>query len=417
MCNGRRNALQREQEDRRKRVVPAIRRERSMHDGAASVSLTAGFRFCDCRRQGQRSLSERITPTGRRANVGVAEPQAPLEGHTLIDTLEPEPRRNDCRVSPDPDNLRALVLVLALVDDLAGTCGFQKILARVCLAVAEYQHEIVGEDPTHGLRVVTLDCRLVLGVERRDAGAIVVRRSHYDGSDGQKRRRCQCTTEIELHVSSSSSWVRLAAGIRSTTAVERIEPELVHELLVSRILAQRIHQRIYDDDAQSRVLDPARNSEPAERLVVISELGIDLGVLIGGGLTQASEGCCEPGARLLGVSELRSDQRKAREALPLDRFLLEFRTRPLEIAGLEQRAANAAVHGRVVRIQALGPPCDGYRFVVAARSVVCGSQRDVRSWCDRVELHGLRAGLDGLLGLPDPERETCIDTLDLRAPR
>ena len=169
------------------------------------MSLTAGFRFCGWRgrRQGQRGLSKRITPAGRRANVGVAEPEAPLEGHAFIDTLEPEPRRHDSRVSPDPDNLRALVLVLALVDDLAGTCGFEKVLARVCLAVAEHQHEIVGEDPAHGLRIVTLDRRLVLGVERRDAGAIVFRGSQCDGSDGQKRGRCQHTTEIELHVSSS----------------------------------------------------------------------------------------------------------------------------------------------------------------------------------------------------------------------
>ena len=221
---------------------------------------------------------------------------------------------------------------------------------------SEYQHEIVGEDPAHGLRIVTLDRRLVLGVERRDAGAIVLRGSHCDGSDGQKRGRCQHTTEIELHVSSSSA--RLAAGIRSTTAVERIEPELVRQLLVSWIVAQRVHQRIYNDDAQSRVFDPLRDPEPAERLVVISELGIDLCVLIGGGLTEASEGCCEPGARLLGVSELRSDKRKAREALPLDRFLLELRTGTFEIAGLEQRVTNGAMHAGIVRIQALGPTPD-----------------------------------------------------------
>ena len=40
----------------------------------------------------------------------------------------------------------------------------------------------------------------------------------------------------------------------------------------------------------------------------------------------------------------------------------------------------------------------------------------MRSRCDRVELHGLRAGLDGLLGLPDPAREIRIEALDLRAP-
>src|SRR4029453_1207452 len=101
------------------------------------------------RRQGHGGLSECITPAGRRAHVGIAEPEAPLEGDPFTDTLEPEPRGHDCRVSPDPDYLRPFVLVLALVDDLAGACGFEKVLARVCLAVAEHQHEIVGEDPAH----------------------------------------------------------------------------------------------------------------------------------------------------------------------------------------------------------------------------------------------------------------------------
>ncbi len=171
------------------------------------------------------------------------------------------------------------------------------------------------------------------------------------------------------------------------------------------------------DDAESRILDPPRNPEPAERLVAVSELGVDFRVLVRGGFTQTFQGCREPSARLLGASELRIRNCNTRQALPLDLLLVELGPGFFEIAGFQQHGSNAPMHAGVVRIQALRAPRHGKRLVVAPRPVVRIGERDVLARREGVELHGLRASLDGLVGQADPERESGIEALDFRAAR
>src|SRR5262245_56349824 len=69
------------------------------------------------RRETERSLAERIAPAAGSADVGVAEPEAPLEGLAAVLALEPQPRGHDRGIAPDPHRLGAGVLVLALVLD------------------------------------------------------------------------------------------------------------------------------------------------------------------------------------------------------------------------------------------------------------------------------------------------------------
>src|SRR6185312_9297990 len=81
-------------------------------------------------------------------------------------------------------------------------------LEQVCLveslALAGYQHEIIGEYPLHGRRVVRFDGRLVLRIERCNGDLVFCRASRSD----QGHRECEtCDEEVQCCTHEMLQWV------------------------------------------------------------------------------------------------------------------------------------------------------------------------------------------------------------------
>jgi len=63
-------------------------------------------------------LPEHVTPACGRANAGIAEPRAEVDGLSALDSLDPQACRNHRGVfTVHPHGLRARILDLAFIDD------------------------------------------------------------------------------------------------------------------------------------------------------------------------------------------------------------------------------------------------------------------------------------------------------------
>ena len=128
-------------------------------------------------RQPERGLPEEIFPSLRRADVGVAEPESPVERHAFPHAFQPEPCRHDGRVARDTHDLRAGILVLDFVEDLLFPRSDEVILAGDDPAVAEDQDHVVVQDPVDRRDVVIFHRGLELGVEGCNGLAVLFGRS------------------------------------------------------------------------------------------------------------------------------------------------------------------------------------------------------------------------------------------------
>src|SRR5579872_5519980 len=63
-------------------------------------------------RDWQRDLREDVAPTGRRADVGIAEPDVFVEGLAVVRAFAPEERGDDRGIAPDANRPVRVLLVL-----------------------------------------------------------------------------------------------------------------------------------------------------------------------------------------------------------------------------------------------------------------------------------------------------------------
>src|SRR5689334_6787827 len=92
-------------------------------------------------RQRDRGLAEGVAPALGRADVSVAEPQAPVERLAVpVRAFEPEASRDDRGVfAVEPHGLGAFVLDLLLVDDVLVAGGAEQVFARIDRAGADHE--------------------------------------------------------------------------------------------------------------------------------------------------------------------------------------------------------------------------------------------------------------------------------------
>jgi len=109
-----------------------------------------------------------VLPALRRAHVGVAEPQAAVEGAgaVRVGSLQPQASGDHGGVAEDAHRLRSGVLVLLGVDDGLVAGALEQFLSRNDPPGAKDQHEIRMQDAVHAAGVIHFDRRLVGGVER-----------------------------------------------------------------------------------------------------------------------------------------------------------------------------------------------------------------------------------------------------------
>src|SRR6266516_8174577 len=98
-------------------------------------------------RQRNRSLPKYVTPTSRRPNISLTEPDFVSEGVLVSRAFDPQQRSNNSRIAPYSHLLRAFLHLLMLVDRpffsrFLDQFGFRQISTAVF-----YQNKVIGQNP------------------------------------------------------------------------------------------------------------------------------------------------------------------------------------------------------------------------------------------------------------------------------
>src|SRR6266852_5234336 len=133
-----------------------------------------------------RRLPKYISPSGRRADVDIAEPQRVVEGMSVVAAFFPKPCGHCSGIAPNAHSLHGVFLML--IDRSPTTRVVEEVCLGVGLAGSCHEHKIISQDAIHRGSIVLSHVSLVLGTECCNRFSIVVSRRNLPAHKSHHRK-------------------------------------------------------------------------------------------------------------------------------------------------------------------------------------------------------------------------------------